>query len=182
MHDWIFIFLSAAWIGEFLLFRSRKGDKSEEDTGSFPWIMAAVLAVVIVSVLSREMALFTMPLAGILYSGLAVYAAGIALRYAGSAALGRQFTRDVNVSSSDTIVSSGPFRLLRHPLYTGLLLITFGFALYMTSLLGLAAAVFGVLPALLRRIELEERMLTQAFGEDYQTWMKKRYRLIPFLY
>ncbi|MFC4737033.1 isoprenylcysteine carboxylmethyltransferase family protein [Bacillus daqingensis] len=181
LYDIIFTALSIIWVLEFLLFKSRRNtDRSER--GSFPWIMTAAVSAVILSIVSREAGLLTFGGAGVLTAGLILYASGIALRYWGILALGRQFTRGVQVREGDQLVSHGPFRLLRHPLYTGLLLLLAGFALFMTSLPGLAIVLFVFLPLLLKRIRDEEAALTRSFGSTYQEWLEGRYRILPFIY
>lgn len=180
--DFIFIVLSIFWLLEFLLFKSRTGKNENDDSRSFPWIMFSVLLVITVSVVSRETDIILLPYAPVTYAGIVLFAAGITLRYWGILELGKQFTRDVQVRAEDRIVSSGPFRILRHPLYTGLLLIVLGFSLYMNSIAGFLIVWVVFLPFLLRRIRLEEEMLKQGFGKEYESWMKTRYRLLPYIY
>ncbi|TMW73064.1 methyltransferase family protein [Alteribacter natronophilus] len=182
--DLLFFLITAVWLMEFVLFRDRKpkeGTKREKQ--SFVWIAAAVSGSVIISVTSRELVFFRLQEHGtLLMSGLLLYSWGVALRYWGILKLGRMFSRDVAVESAVDLVSSGPYRTLRHPLYTALLFCTAGIALYMGSAAGLAAVIVFVLPALLIRMKLEERMLTDALGEGYQTWCSSRYRFIPYVY
>ncbi|SDO40326.1 methyltransferase family protein [Alkalicoccus daliensis] len=180
--DVVFIGLSIIWILEFLFFKSRRGKSDKEDTGSFPWIMLSVIVIVITSLVSRELQFLLLPYAGISMTGLFIFAAGIFLRYWGIKELGKQFTRGVQVRKNDTLVSSGPFRILRHPLYTGLLFIVLGFSLYTSSLAGVFFTAVLFLPLLLRRISIEEEMLKEGFGEKYESWLATRYRLLPFIY
>jgi protein-S-isoprenylcysteine O-methyltransferase Ste14 len=180
--DLLFIVLSIVWILEFVFFKSRKGKSDQEDAVSFPWIMLSVVFVIVISLVSRETGILHLSITWLPLAGLAVYAFGIFLRYWGIIALGRQFTRDVQIRSSDRIVSGGPFRLLRHPLYTGLFCIVSGFSMFTASLPGLLLVLFLFLPFLLQRIRIEERMLKEAFGPEYEKWLEPRYRLIPFLY
>ncbi|WP_187254602.1 methyltransferase family protein [Alkalicoccus halolimnae] len=182
LFDLLFIGLSIVWVLEFIFFKSRKGKNEQEEAASFPWIMLSVVFVIVISLVSRETGLLLLPFTWLPFAGSAVYALGIFLRYSGIIALGRQFTRDVQIRSSDRIVSGGPFRLLRHPLYTGLFCIVTGFALFTASLAGLLLVLFLFLPFLLQRIRIEERMLKEAFGPEYEKWLEPRYRLIPFLY
>lgn len=180
--DMIFIGLSVFWLLEFILFKSRKGKSEKEDASSFPWIMFSVVVIIGGSLAASELGFLILPVTALSYAGLAFFAAGITLRYWGIIELGKQFTRDVQVRQDDQIVSSGPFRILRHPLYTGLFFIVLGFSFYLQSLLGLLLVFLLFLPFLLRRIRLEEEMLKQGFGSKYESWLKSRYRLLPFIY
>ncbi|TVP83017.1 MAG: isoprenylcysteine carboxylmethyltransferase family protein [Alkalicoccus sp.] len=181
MLDIFFTALSILWILEFFIFRSRLSGE-EDEASSFPWLMAAVASIAAVSVVSRETGTAVFSSTILTTAGLFLYGAGIFLRYWGIIHLGRQFTRDVQVREGDRIVSSGPFRRLRHPLYTGLFSIVTGFAVYMGSFAGILLTAVFFLPFLMRRIRLEEEMLIQSFGSSYEKWLKTRYRLVPFIY
>ncbi|MFP3488608.1 isoprenylcysteine carboxylmethyltransferase family protein, partial [Staphylococcus sp. SIMBA_130] len=111
-----------------------------------------------------------------------LYGSGIGLRYWGIQELGRFFSRNVIVEQKVDLVSSGPYRLLRHPLYTGLLLTLVGLPIYIGTWGGGILSFLLLVPALLYRIRIEERMLFDSVGETYHEWGKERYRLIPFIY
>lgn len=181
--DVVFFTATLIWIGEFFFFKNRQTtNEKDQEASSFPWILLSVISVIAISVASREMNLLHIELQLLSWIGIILYIAGISLRFWGIIRLGKQFTRNVNVIEGDTIVSSGPFRLLRHPLYTGLFVILLGVSCYSGSLLGLTIILSFFLPVLLKRISLEESMLRKAFGQDYEDWCKRRYRLIPYIY
>ncbi|GEL07828.1 methyltransferase family protein [Salisediminibacterium halotolerans] len=184
ISDWIITAFAVLWIGEFLFFRSRKSNASanEESSKSFPTIFLAVLLAIVISLLSRESGVASFPFPGSALAGAVLFAMGILLRYWGIRELGKQFTRGLHVQDGDKVVSSGPFRYLRHPLYTGLFTAVFGFVLYTASLAGFFIAAAGFLPLLLKRIRSEETLLTDTFGAEYQNWAKQRYRLFPYIY
>jgi len=77
--------------------------------------------------------------------------------------------------------TDGVYQHVRHPLYLGEITRNLGFALTLSSIYGvllmLAGNVFLVL-----RLELEEKMLTDAFGQEYTEYQKRTSKLIPFLY
>lgn len=179
--DWLIIIFTLLWVGEFLLFRSRKNNDGDEQR-SFPLILLSVLLVILTAIVTREFGIWTYEVPAIHIAGVLLYGSGILLRYWGIIHLGKQFTRDVQVRDGDTLVGTGPYRLLRHPLYSGLLLAIGGFTLYTGSPAASILLLFTALPALIRRIKGEEALLIQAFGTRYQEWMKTRYRLIPFIY
>jgi protein-S-isoprenylcysteine O-methyltransferase Ste14 len=70
---------------------------------------------------------------------------------------------------------------VRHPIYLGVICVTTGIALFTTSLLGLIV-LWGVIPFFLRRIRLEEHMLLDEFGPEYEAYMERTKKLVPFLY
>ncbi|WP_416147165.1 methyltransferase family protein [Salipaludibacillus sp. HK11] len=181
--DILFMFITIIWIGEFIFFKNRRLDETEStETSSFPKIFLSVLAVIIVSIISREGQFLAVDLTAILWLGIFLYAIGVFIRYWGMMALGKQFTRNVNVNKEDKIIGSGPFRFLRHPLYSGLLSTMIGISFYTGSLLGLIITFTVFLPFLLKRIRLEEALLIKSFGQEYVRWSQSRRRLVPFIY
>ena len=179
----IFLLITALWVGEFILFRNRGSSKTEHlERQSFPLILIAVILAVALSLVMREWKIGVIASETLWWFGLLLYTGGVALRYWGIIHLKDQFTRDVSVKKGDRLVSSGPYRKLRHPLYTGLFFIIVGFCLGVGNL-WTAILCGGLLAAaLLHRIRIEESMLTQAHGEMYRSWCQTRYRLIPFVY
>jgi protein-S-isoprenylcysteine O-methyltransferase Ste14 len=111
--------------------------------------------------------------------GIVLMIAGIALRQWSVAVLGRFFTTDVRLQEGQTVVESGPYRRLRHPSYTGMLVTFFGMGLALGNWASVLALV--VLPAigLVVRIRLEERVLLAGLGEPYRRFAEARKRLIP---
>jgi len=107
---------------------------------------------------------------------------GLGLRQWAIAVLGRFFTLTVRVQSNHMIVESGPYRVIRHPSYTGLLLVVAGIALALQTWIGLLinlvvfAVVFGY------RIYIEEKALRSVLGEQYVSYSRRTKRLIPYVF
>jgi protein-S-isoprenylcysteine O-methyltransferase Ste14 len=112
-------------------------------------------------------------------AGLVLAVLGIALRAWSIAALGRFFQYQIQIQSGHQVVTSGPYRYVRHPSYTGIGLVIVGIALATGDVVSLLIAV--VLPALglVARIRAEERQLTKALGEEYERFAAGRKRLLP---
>jgi protein-S-isoprenylcysteine O-methyltransferase Ste14 len=112
-------------------------------------------------------------------AGVVLMAAGIAFRQWAVAVLGRFFTTDVRVHRDQRVVETGPYRWVRHPSYTGLLMTLVGVGLALGNWASLATLV--VLPAagLVIRIRIEERVLLNGLGEPYRRYAEGRARLIP---
>ena len=117
----------------------------------------------------------------IFLAGLALAWAGMALRLWAVLVLGRFFRVTVLVQDEHRLVDTGPYRLLRHPAYTGSLLTMFGLGLAMGNWLSLAAMVLVPLAAYAYRIRVEEQALRSRFGENYERYAATRWRLVPFL-
>ena len=101
--------------------------------------------------------------------GLAIVFAGAALRDWAIVSLGRYFRREVTIEPGQRIVRRGPYRVLRHPSYTGICLILAGFGLTFGSWVSAVVALLIVFVGLLPRIRVEEHALAQAFGSEYAT-------------
>jgi protein-S-isoprenylcysteine O-methyltransferase Ste14 len=116
-----------------------------------------------------------------LYIGVGVMAVGIAFRQWAILVLGRFFSTTVRIVSGQKIVSSGPYRVVRHPSYTGSLLTIFGLGLASRTWGGtlIILILFGL--AFNYRINVEEKALKTEFGQAYVDYAKKTKRLVPFL-
>jgi protein-S-isoprenylcysteine O-methyltransferase Ste14 len=112
-------------------------------------------------------------------SGLVLMCVGIAIRQWAVATLGRFFTIDVRVQPSQTVVDRGPYRWVRHPAYTGLILTFLGFGLALGNWASLAVAFLVPTAGLVYRIHVEERALLEGLGEPYRRFAEGRARVVP---
>lgn len=119
---------------------------------------------------------------GTFVTGTAVAWLGLLLRWWSFLTLGRYFTVVLQTSSDQVVVDRGPYRLLRHPSYTGLLLAFLGVGIMLGNWVAALASVALVLVALVHRIRIEERALVAALGDRYRTFADGRARLVPFLW
>lgn len=119
---------------------------------------------------------------GLFYSGICLMLLGVALRWYSAAILGKYFTFDVSIQSGQMLVESGPYRYIRHPSYSGALLTLLGFGLALGNWASLVAAPSCLGIAYARRIPVEESALVHTLGETYEQYMKRTWRLVPFLF
>jgi protein-S-isoprenylcysteine O-methyltransferase Ste14 len=112
-------------------------------------------------------------------AGLVLMCAGIAIRQWAVATLGRFFTIDVRVAPGQTVVEDGPYRWVRHPAYTGLILTFVGFGLALGNWAALALAFLVPTAGLVYRIRFEEHALLDGLGEPYRRFAEGRKRLVP---
>ena len=113
---------------------------------------------------------------------LLLFLPGIALRWWAIVTLGRFFTVDVQIAKDHELVERGPFRLVRHPSYTGVLLAFVGFAFSLANWAALLVIVLPIFAAFLRLMNVEEQALTEALGERYVGYMRRTKRLVPGVY
>jgi len=114
--------------------------------------------------------------------GIILIILGAALRWWAIITLGRYFTVDVAVRSTQAVVRSGPYRFVRHPAYSGLLLIALGAGLALANWASLVVALAISLIGLLYRVRVEERALIAALGQPYVDYMRQTKRFIPFVF
>jgi len=112
-------------------------------------------------------------------AGLALIAVGIVIRQWSVTVLGSSFTTDVRVRPEQTVVERGPYRWVRHPSYTGLILIFLGIGLALGNWAALAVVVVVPTAGIVIRIGVEERALLDGLGEPYQRFAAGRPRLFP---
>jgi protein-S-isoprenylcysteine O-methyltransferase Ste14 len=112
--------------------------------------------------------------------GFVLYAVAVALRYWAFAVLQQQWAIHVDRSSCErTLISHGPYRFVRHPLYLGAILETIGLPLAFNSFWALLPALFLFLPLEIQRAYFEEKYLRQIFGHDYDEFAKRTWAFIP---
>jgi protein-S-isoprenylcysteine O-methyltransferase Ste14 len=97
------------------------------------------------------------------------------------AALGPQFSTEVTLQPHHRLVTAGPYRLLRHPRYLGIVLFALGIALTFRSGVGLSFAA-AIAAVLVWRIGDEERLMRSAFGTAWDGYAARTWRLVPFVW
>lgn len=180
-----FYLITILWILEFVIFPSHFKSKDSSETKSFLKILAVILISHTLTLLMTGLDLFILENTwGIIlfYLSLVTYPLGLALRYVSIIYLGKYFTRDVEVSETQELVSKGPYLLLRHPLYLGLYLLTISVPLFFSNwMMSIISAVMMFL-ILNHRMTIEENMMENILKDTYKDWKDKRHRFIPFIY
>jgi protein-S-isoprenylcysteine O-methyltransferase Ste14 len=120
--------------------------------------------------------------AGVFALGAIVGWLGLLLRWWSFATLGKYFTTVVKASADQVVVERGPYRVLRHPSYTGLLAVVVGAGLMLGNWVGTAASFLLILVGLLFRLVREERLMIDTLGDTYLNFTKDRARLVPFVW
>ncbi len=115
----------------------------------------------------------------VFWLGFALLLSGAFLRVWSIVVLGRSFRTTVEVSHDQRVVERGPYKIIRHPSYSGLLLMCCGYGVADQNWLSLAIAVGLPLAALLYRIRVEEAALVSGIGREYQEYQRRTKRLIP---
>jgi protein-S-isoprenylcysteine O-methyltransferase Ste14 len=114
-------------------------------------------------------------------AGVLIILLGSLLRRYCFRTLGDYFTGDVKALASQPVISSGPYRLVRHPSYTAGMMMGIGTGLALGSWVSFALLTLGTIATYGYRVGVEERALTDTIGEPYRAFMKTRKRFIPYI-
>jgi protein-S-isoprenylcysteine O-methyltransferase Ste14 len=159
-------------------------EASSADRGSRVAIRLASILAVLGAVFFRK----SVPSAAIGHEavaatiGLIIMWCGIGLRLWSFQTLGRYFTFTVQTSEDQPVISAGPYRVIRHPGYAGILLALVGLGFVVDNWGSLAVITIAFACGLIYRITVEERALSRDLGGRYQAYAESRKRLIPFVW
>jgi protein-S-isoprenylcysteine O-methyltransferase Ste14 len=106
--------------------------------------------------------------------------AGI-LSWTGARALGRQWRIDAGLITDHELVMSGPYRVVRHPIYTSMLCLLFGIGLMVTPLPLLVVSVLLFIAGTEIRVRIEDRLLASRFNDKFLDYQRSVPAYIPFL-
>jgi len=115
-------------------------------------------------------------------AGTVLIIAGVALRWYSIRVLGKFFTRDVAIRENHRIIRNGPYRILRHPSYSGYLLAATGIAVALNNWAASSELLVINFAIYIHRIRIEEGALKAAFGESYAAYQAETKRIVPFIY
>ena len=114
--------------------------------------------------------------------GLVIMMAGTGLRYWAAETLGEYYMRTLQIKTQHTVVEVGPYHVIRHPGYLGVILMFIGAGLAVVNWIAIVVIPVVLLLAYHYRIRVEEKMLQSALGEPYTDYMGRSWRLIPYVY
>ncbi|MFI4997345.1 MAG: methyltransferase family protein [Hyphomicrobiales bacterium] len=154
-----------------------------------PWARALHVGPLLVCAILLSFPRFWPPLLGrrflpdeilLAWLGVALVACGLAFAVWARRHLGGNWSGAVALKTGHTLIRSGPYALVRHPIYSGLLLAILGSAVSIgewRALIGFALALF----ALMNRVKAEDALMEQAFGAQYRDYRRVTPALLPFL-
>ncbi len=172
----ILLYWLVEWVGIEGTFEGR--ERAPSMLGRAVWLTGLVLCVV------DTLWIHWTPFQGafVRAAGVVVFVAGIGIRFWAMRTLSRAFSYDLKVVEGQELVRSGPYRLLRHPAYTGLLLWSAGFALWNPSLPGFVVLVAATLREVAVRVRAEEEMLEAHFGDLWRRYAEATWAVVPVIW
>jgi protein-S-isoprenylcysteine O-methyltransferase len=175
----------ASEVGLTIFKRAGGADSRLADRGSLLLLWGTIVASVTVAYsLSVSVTIATLGAAiePAKYTGIILYAAGLAFRWYSIIYLGRFFTVNVAIAADHQLIDGGPYRFVRHPSYAGALLAFLGLGLTLGNWASLVTITVPVFVVFLRRMRVEEAALLQGLGSQYRDYMTRTKRLIPGVY
>ncbi len=113
--------------------------------------------------------------------GLALFVIGLTIALVAMGTLRRFHASTLVIREGHQLITHGIYRFTRHPIYLGVIIAISGVPVYASSLYGLLTMSV-LIPIFLNRIRMEEKMLTEAFGDACRTYKGATSKLIPFIY
>src|SRR5213593_4047896 len=162
--------------------RSRTGTKQNRSTLRVVWLVITVSVVAGIYVAKHWPAATLPHQRSFVFAGVVLFVVGLLLRWWTIITLGRFFTVDVTIEKDHELVERGPFRIVRHPSYTGVLLAFVGFALTLGNWAALLVILLPIGAAFIHRMNVEENALSGALGVQYTDYWRRTKRLVPFIY
>ena len=183
------IVAAVVWIAveAYLILRDRAGgkgtttlDRRTRNYNTISMLLALCMSPVICSLPVLRFAGFQAPIA--FWAGIVTMCFGFLLRHWSIYVLGKYFRTTVELERDHKVVRRGPFRYIRHPSYSGMILFCIGYGLVAQNWLSLIAAVLFPTISLLYRIKIEEAALVQGIGAEYEEYQKETKRLVPMIW
>ena len=166
------------WMTPFALIK-RSGNPAKQIDRRARW--GVVICAIAYAILWQGKFWLRQPRSWQIILAIVFFALGILLSWTSTRALGRQWRIDAGLSSDHELIMAGPYRFVRHPIYTSMLciLLATGFVATPLPLFLLALAVFLIGTEI--RVRIEDNLLASQFGERFQQYQRSVPAYIPFL-
>lgn len=115
------------------------------------------------------------------WAGLLLMTPGFLLMQAAEKHLARQFSVEVTLQKNHKLIQTGPYTYIRHPRYLGILVFFTGISIVFLSMLALLV-VFALAGVLIWRVFAEEDLMRQEFGDAWEAYCKRSWRILPFVF
>jgi protein-S-isoprenylcysteine O-methyltransferase Ste14 len=183
----IFVAICTSWViselAILILVRSKK-NSADRDEGSIIWLNATIYTCVTTGITVGFLRVGQVHLGGLVVygAGMVIILLGIVIRWTAILTLRKYFTANVVIQSDHRLITSGIYRLVRHPSYIGSIISFCGLGVAFSNWISFLVLVVPITFVFIKRLKLEERALEDAFGEEYQRYQKSSWALCPWIY
>lgn len=178
--SWLF------FVSEFLLMLIKRSGKSsskvQHDKGSLILLWVTITLCFATGFTFAYSGIGALKELNIFIIGIGLILVGLVFRWISIFQLKKAFTVDVAIGAEQKLKTDGLYKLVRHPSYFGLLLIMTGFSICMHNFISILVIVIPILLVINYRIQVEEKVLIDTFGNEYKVYQASTKRLIPWLY
>ncbi|MCX5801608.1 MAG: isoprenylcysteine carboxylmethyltransferase family protein [Candidatus Eisenbacteria bacterium] len=182
---WVVVILfGASEMTMAFLKRANRKEAEVKDRGSMPLLWIVIVLSLMLAIGSEWVTVARMHITALLYYALTIglTIVGLTIRWYSIITLGRLFTVDVAIQRNHELIERGPYKYVRHPSYTGLLIAFVGLGVFFANWLSILFLVVPITFAILNRIVKEEKALREALGPSYSAYCARTKRLIPGLW
>ena len=181
------IAVSIAWFASEIILARIKHSQSKDDhtdKGTLKLLWLTILISITIGVMAglQTFGRFGTFVYLSYWFGISLIVSGLVLRWIAILTLKKYFTVDVAITGEHKIQNAGIYKFIRHPSYAGSLLSFLGLGLSFANIFSVIIIVLPICIAFLYRIRIEEKALTEAFGDDYIKYCSTTRRLIPGIY
>lgn len=166
------------WCLPFVLMKkNRSGPKTVDRRARWGILLAAISYALV-----TQPRFWQLPVAEWRFAlGVAVLILAVLLSWTGTRALGRQWRIDAGLNPDHELVMAGPYRIVRHPIYSSMLWLLLGTGFVVTKwwMLAIALPIFIVGTEI--RVRIEEGLLASQFGENFQEYKRRTSAYIPLI-
>ena len=187
---WFYVlFFPAVWIAFLLYWRikavnTKATQRLEPAATRFLRVSIFLIAIVLLSITRIPLPCLYLHLwpAGLLpfWLGAAITIAGLLFAVWAREHLGRNWSHSVTIKHDHELIATGPYAVVRHPIYTGILTGFLGMAIAISQVRGFIAFAL-IFLALLIKLRIEEQWMRSQFGETYATYARQTAALVPYL-
>ena len=164
--------------------RTRRGDGVVKDRGSMLLLWVTITLAMTAGGFIRAAlgANIYAHMPGITEAAIVVLITGLVIRWTAILSLGKAFSVNVAIRTTQKVYQGGLYRWMRHPSYTGMMLAFLAIAVQYQNWICSLVTLLPITAALLYRIHVEEIALNEAFGAEYASYSQRTKRLIPGIY
>ncbi len=113
--------------------------------------------------------------------GALLFAFSLVFRIWAHTVIDRSYSPTLEVRDDHRLVKHGPYKYIRHPIYTGTIIAVIAILIFTSSIVGFVLSLLSI-PLLEHRIKNEEMMLIEEYGDEYREYQESTWKLVPWVY
>lgn len=113
--------------------------------------------------------------------GALLFAFSLVFRIWAHIVIDRSYSPTLEVRDDHRLVKHGPYKYIRHPIYTGTIIAVIAIPIFTSSIVGFVLALLSI-PLFEHRIKNEEMMLIEEYGDEYREYQESTWKLVPWVY